>query len=360
MTGIWSLSDSRWRPEEPVSFQQEKELHDLIEQAPELLPLAGAPRLVMLGREVLCGRGYADLIAVEVATGRPVIIEIKLASNTDRRQVFTQVLGYAAHLGRLDEKGFDALLHRHLAKQSLASVAAAAQASSQDPGFDPDGFRTRLKHALLEHLLRCVVVIDAATPDLIELIGYLQDVTNDRLSLDLVTVSAYDIGDRRVLVPQLIEPDRSQMSAASRTISAPPATETVKGVEEFEASIDEAQPNHRPGLRQLLEWALDLQAKGLAVLYTSIGKDLRVLKLWLPGQNKGLVAIYNDKGARVSPFRTVFEKQAPVTLALLDSRIPGQIAQGNYIKAAYDPPLLELLRAAYEEAAGPDGHVVVG
>ena len=46
MTGIWSLSDSRWRPEEPVSFQQEKELHDLIEQAPELLPLAGAPRFV--------------------------------------------------------------------------------------------------------------------------------------------------------------------------------------------------------------------------------------------------------------------------------------------------------------------------
>src|SRR5664279_4429853 len=170
MTGIWSLSDSRWRPEEPVSFQQEKELHDLIEQAPELLPLAGAPRLVMLGREVLCGKGYADLIAVEVATGRPVIIEIKLASNTDRRQVFTQVLGYAA------------------------------QASSQDPGFDPDGFQTRLKHALVERLLRCVVVIDAATPDLIELVGYLQDVTNDRLSLDLVTVSAYDIGDRRVLV----------------------------------------------------------------------------------------------------------------------------------------------------------------
>jgi len=55
----------------------------------------------MLGREVLCGTGYADLIAVEIVTGRAVIIEIKLASNTDRRQVLTQVLGYAAYLGRL-------------------------------------------------------------------------------------------------------------------------------------------------------------------------------------------------------------------------------------------------------------------
>src|SRR6185369_10621513 len=115
---------------------------------------------------------------------------------------------------------------------------------------------------------------------------------------------------------------RSQISAGSHLMSAPPATEIVKGAEEFEASIDEAQPDHRPGLRQLLGWALDLQAKGLAVLYTSIGKGRWVLKLWLPGQNKGLVAIYNEKGARVSPFRTVFEQQAPVTLARLDSWIP--------------------------------------
>lgn len=47
MTGIWSFSDSRWRPEEPVSFRQEKELHDLVEQAPEVLPLAGAANVLI-------------------------------------------------------------------------------------------------------------------------------------------------------------------------------------------------------------------------------------------------------------------------------------------------------------------------
>src|SRR3954470_24797328 len=62
------------RPEEPVSFRRQKELHDLVEQAPEVMPLVGAPRSVMLGREVLCGKGTADLIAVQVATARPVII----------------------------------------------------------------------------------------------------------------------------------------------------------------------------------------------------------------------------------------------------------------------------------------------
>lgn len=63
-----------------------------------MLPLAGSPRLVVLGREVRCGTGWADLVAVEADTGVPVVIEIKLASNTDRRAVLTQVLGYAAYL----------------------------------------------------------------------------------------------------------------------------------------------------------------------------------------------------------------------------------------------------------------------
>ncbi len=102
MTGIWSEAEDGWRPLAPVGFSQEKELHDLIERSPGMLPLAGSPRLVVLGREVRCGTGWADLIAVEADSGVPVVIEIKLASNADRRAVLTQVLGYAAYLRRLD------------------------------------------------------------------------------------------------------------------------------------------------------------------------------------------------------------------------------------------------------------------
>ncbi|WP_129664645.1 hypothetical protein [Phytoactinopolyspora endophytica] len=113
MTGIWSESDGVWRALAPVGFAQEQQLHDLIERNPAMLPLAGAPKLVVLGSEVRCGTGYADLIAVEADTGIPMIIEIKLASNTDRRAVLTQVLGYAAYLRRLDLAGFEALLAPH-------------------------------------------------------------------------------------------------------------------------------------------------------------------------------------------------------------------------------------------------------
>ena len=65
-----------------------------------MLPLPGQPRLVILGREVPLGAGYADLIALDGRTGLPVVIEVKLAANTDRRAVFTQVLGYADALAR--------------------------------------------------------------------------------------------------------------------------------------------------------------------------------------------------------------------------------------------------------------------
>lgn len=66
------------------AFQASKTLHDLVEEAPQILPLAGDPRLVVLGKEVLLGNGYADLVAVE-PSGRLVIVEIKPSRNAKTR-----------------------------------------------------------------------------------------------------------------------------------------------------------------------------------------------------------------------------------------------------------------------------------
>ena len=99
MTAIWgSGTDGNWRALEPAAYQAEAELHDLVEKAPQMLPLAGSPQLTVLGREVRLGSGCADLIAVE-STGRLVVIEVKLAGNAEsRRAVVAQVLSYAGYL----------------------------------------------------------------------------------------------------------------------------------------------------------------------------------------------------------------------------------------------------------------------
>jgi hypothetical protein len=350
VTGIWAeAADGRWRALPPVGFAQEQELHDLIERSPAMLPLAGAPRLVILGREVRCGTGRADLVAVDAETGTPVVIEIKLASNTDRRAVLTQVLGYAAHLRRLDMAGFEALLAPHLAKLRAANLRDAVTAAVQDPAFDTASFTGMLADALAEGRFRCAVVIDAAPPDLIELVGYLQDVTNDRLALDLITVTAYQVADQRVLVPQLVEPDRTPAPAVvSSDVSA--EASITKGPNVFADAIEQAAVEHQPLLRRLHDWARQLEADGLAVLYSSTGRGRWVLNPRLPGQQRGLITIWNERGASIAPYRTVFTQEAPGTLAALDEAYPEQIRQGNYLHADYDDQLLRLLRAAYEEA----------
>jgi hypothetical protein len=94
----------KWAPLAPAGFPDEARLHDLIDEAPHMLPLSGSPRLTVVGREVQLGTGYADLLAVE-QDGRVAVIEIKLAKNAEaRRAVVSQVLAYASYLHGLLER----------------------------------------------------------------------------------------------------------------------------------------------------------------------------------------------------------------------------------------------------------------
>ena len=53
--GIWTKGDDGWMLSRPKGFPDEATLHRLIEDRPDMLPLAGAPRLVILGSEVGLG-----------------------------------------------------------------------------------------------------------------------------------------------------------------------------------------------------------------------------------------------------------------------------------------------------------------
>ncbi|GAA2343749.1 hypothetical protein [Dactylosporangium salmoneum] len=96
MTAIWGTNEAgRWQPLPASGYPAEQALHDLVVDGPQMLPLSGAPRLTVLGTEVQLGSGRADVIAVE-ASGRLVVIEVKLAGNAEaRRAVVAQVLSYA-------------------------------------------------------------------------------------------------------------------------------------------------------------------------------------------------------------------------------------------------------------------------
>jgi len=163
MTAIWQNDGSRWHLLTPTGFPNEATLHTLVEQAPHLLPLAGTPRLIVVGREVQLGSGRADLIAIE-PSGRIAIIEIKLARNEEaRRAIITQVLAYAAYLWGLDQTALERdVLYHHLQKLGYENLAHAVESNDQEGSFDAEAFSAGITESLKLGHFRLVFGLDAA------------------------------------------------------------------------------------------------------------------------------------------------------------------------------------------------------
>jgi hypothetical protein len=352
MTAIWTNDGEGWTLLSPSGFPDEASLHSLIEQSPQLLPLAGSPRLTILGREVRLGNGSADLIAVE-PNGRLVVIEVKLANNAEaRRAVVAQVLTYAAYLHALERADLErTVLDGHLQRRGYDSLISAVSGDDQERSLDTEAFDRGLAESLAEGRFRIVIVLDAAPAELVRLVGYLEAVT-DKLLIDLVTVTAYDVNRARVLVPQRVEPERWRPEAAPAATPPRDAGYSVAGPNDFLAIIPTAPPDQQLFLQRLADWAVALGTRGLAQLTTYHGRAGITTLLPRVSDGAGLVTIYRDTRASYLQFwRSVFERRAPRSLTAVEAAIgePG-VRQGNIVYEVSDE-LLAALTAAYEEAA---------
>jgi hypothetical protein len=339
---------------EPTDFPFEATLHDLVESSAEMLPLSGDPYITVLGREVSLGTGFADLIAIE-ADGRIVIIETKLKKNAEaRRAVVAQVLTYAAYLRGLSREDLERVLRPHLEKNGFSSVRDAVEQSMDSGGFEDEVFIQGLEESLASGSFRLVVVLDEAPDELIALAGYLEGVTQG-ISIDLITVSPYRVGGEEVLVPVRVDPDHEATgaSASQPSGSAKPKSATtarVAGSERWEQGISRAGAGDQPKLRRLLDWARSLESRGLAELHTQVGIGRDVLLVWIPGGRAGLVSIWNDHGAYVSLWRSVFVRRAWNSIETVERLTGKSIGQGSTLPEP-SAEVLDVLSAAYEEAA---------
>ncbi len=154
-----------------------------------MLPLSGKPALIILGREVPLGSGYADLIGLE-ATGQAVIIEIKLAKNPDaRRAVVAQILAYAACLHGTTREQFENLVSENLRNRDHESLIDAVR-SLQEETSEAKEFLEALDSHLQQGRFRLVFVLDDVPTELIRLVAYLEHVT-DKLVIDLVAINSF-------------------------------------------------------------------------------------------------------------------------------------------------------------------------
>jgi hypothetical protein len=350
---IWgSGSGGRWRPLSPAAYPDEAALHDLVQQAPNMLPLAGSPRLTVLGREVRLGAGSADLLAVE-SSGRLVVIEVKLAGNAEsRRAVVAQVLSYAGYLQGLDPAQLQSrVLASHLAPGS--TVLAAVEADDQQHALDGQAFQAELARTLADGSFRLVIVLDSAPDELIQVVGYLE-LISDKIDIDLVTVTAYDVDGSQVLVPQRVDPGRRVRELSDAQVSDRQAGALYPGSAEFRKSFADAPQARREMLERAADWADMLERDGLIRLSSYRGKGGLVSLLpRLASDNAGLVTVYSDiKSAYLQFWRGVFERRAPHSIPAVEAAAKTELRQGNSTRNI-SPELLDALTSAYQEAAGP-------
>jgi hypothetical protein len=359
VTAIWTELGDGWSLLSPTGFPNEASLHDVVASSPELLPLSGNPSVAVLGREVLLGSGYADVLAIE-STGRPVIVEVKLRNNSEsRRAVVAQVLAYASALHGLTSQELERdVLARYLGGRSLLEIVRESEAIQE--GVDAEAFAEELSMSLRDGAFRLVLVLDETPDELISLVGYLESVT-EVLTIDLVTVTAYELGGHRIVVPQRVAPEAPRRAGTEKA-SAPPqlggATRRghrVAGVAPFEDAIQRAPAEAQPALRRIAELGRRLEGEALAEVSTYFGKRGEVtLVPRLRPDDAGLVTgwQWTDGRALLTPYRTVFERRAPNSIAQFEeAAAPKPLGQGNEVTAINDE-LIDAVYHAYLEANG--------
>lgn len=362
MAGIWINSgtdETRWTLGAPRPFPDEKTLHGLIAENPQLLPLTGSPQLTILGSEVQLGAGYADILAVE-PSGRPAIIEVKLAYNQEARSaIVSQTLYYAAFLQGLTVENLEQnfAVRDHLETAGHKSILEAVQANGQDGIVDADSFTNSLQGFLDRGEFRLVLVLDGVPDELARIVSYLDAMTIQALTIDLITVSVYDVNDTQVVLPQRVvlalnaEKTRAE-SGGSKPTKESQAVQS-EGSQAFRDAIANTSGEDRKTFDKLIAWAEEVADLPGVRLGSTVGVTRTTLWPILSTEG-GLVTIStydNNQKPVIYGYRSVFERRAPNSLDDIERNFPDiNIGAGTIIPISDE--ILDALTAAYREATG--------
>ncbi len=356
---IWIRTGTVWGPASPQPVLEEKGLERLIAENPEFLPLAGSPRLFVLGRQVTLGTGAADIVAVE-STGRPVIIEVKLARNSEeRRTIVAQTLDYASSLHGYSIKELeDGPLFWHLANKG-GSIIEAVQ--SQDKEVDKESFESSMEGYLERGAFRLVFAFDEPPRRALErLVSYLDAITIDELTIDLVALRLrrYDINGVEVASPKRIIPGvREYQLKASSKRARSQRSEAIEseGADDFKRYLEGVSDAEREGYEPLIAWAEEIASlpnvhilsrtykTGNASLIPKIrADDTRLVLIWKAGKRPSMELRWE-----------ALERLAPNSIEAIEAAIVTERLE-SYSTTIHEftSEVLEALTAAYKEATG--------
>ena len=368
MAEIWRKDDGKWSTIGPSGFVNEAELHQQIVEAPELLPIAGQRRIVAPFSEVGLGGGKADVLAF-TDMGRPVVIEVKLKRNNEaKRAVVAQTLGYAAQLhGVTVEKLEEDILAQpqHLGGRKLADIIEETDANI----IDRDEFYENLAKHLAEGSFRLVIVLDEASEYLVRLMGYLETITTDRISIDLVTVSAYEVNRAQILVPQRIDPEReperevAQLHRPQRRYGRG----SRQGADRFREWVDGIDDAEQAAvLLRVVDWADGLVEEGVCQVQNTVREPGEMgprMGLTVHALNRQRLAILDTAPKSGEPQLwlrgPIIAEYAPDSLLAVQQASGQPLDKEGHANAITDE-LLDALADAYREVAEGIGRISDG
>ena len=303
----------------PKDYENEAELHRLVESNPHLLPLDGSPKLTVLASEVTLGWGSLDVLAVE-STGRPVVIEVKLARNQESyREIVAQVLFYAAFLRGLDVE--------YLERYKLGSSIVEAVQAGSNSHVDEEAFNSSLQDHLGRGSFRLVFALDAVHPELERVVAYLDSITSSEVAIDLVALPIYEVEDKRSVVPQRIVPCLNAADDIARPTGA-----VTPGARDFKVSVESLPATSRRKFYRLIEWAEKMaECRGIRLSTFAGASPTLVLFIDQTGLVMLTIPIVRQE-PRIAVHRTAFEHHVPNSIDSVEKAIaPKRIGYGNYI-----------------------------
>ena len=333
---IWDTVEEVLERASPREYQNEAELHRLIERNPQSLPLTGAPKLTVLGSEITLGWGRLDILAIE-STGRPVLIEVKLVRNLESyREIVAQILFYAAFLRGLD---VDYLERYRLGK----SIVEVVQRHSE---VDKESFNSALQAHLDRGDFRLVLALDGAHPELERILAYLDSITTSEVTIDLITLPMY-----KVEGTQVVQPERVALRLDAADDIARPTGAVTPGSFAFRESIAYVSGEASLQFEHLISWAEEI-ANSPNITLTSFAGASPTLILYVEQSELVMVSILNVRQEpRIAVYRPAFEHHAPNSLGRVEKAIaPKRVGHGNYIEEITSE-VQDALTAAFHEAS---------
>ena len=185
------------------------------------------------------------------------------------------------------------------------------------------------------------------------MVAYLDSITVQALTIDLITVKVYEVNGAQIALPQRVSPDIAVMTPAPNPAKPKAKGIMSDGVDAFRASIEDAAGEARKTFDELIaraeEWASLPNVRVRS--YASIRPGEYTLLPKIMPDNAGLVTIWNDNlQPSIAFWRSVFERRAPKSLEAVE-RVMGPLKIGKW-KSTKDitPELIDAITKAYEEA----------